>query len=344
MKKNVLIPVIAGLFLFFCVFTAWSDIILDKLVKEKVEKIAADTKSIIYVDKRGVEQTQAVLKKWVSQVIDLSNIKPRESKVFNRTSYLQENRGEEILILLDGSRQIVKSSEPVELLYREGPLYFKWVKTKDFVAKTRLDERAFAELGIKFILNNQFIIESKNDRVGNYEVMSSVFANETGKDGSESVEYPGQQDVVFYRSFRGKPVFNSIALVGINPDNKEIVELNLCGWTVVDETLEIRLTAAELAKTGAATSSQLMDRVYRVVKENVDLQQRNVIVKDLVDGYFQTNESLVSVMGIQFDVVYKGDDGTEQVEEFFEAVNLTGSDDIFFADYREKQESEAPPK
>ena len=106
MKKNILILAVAGLFVLFSVMTAWAgDIILDKGIKEKVAKLADETKSIIYVDKRGVEQTQALFKEWTAQFMNLSDIKARESEVFRRVCWLQETAEKETVVYLEGVQQ-----------------------------------------------------------------------------------------------------------------------------------------------------------------------------------------------------------------------------------------------
>jgi len=334
-------------------------IILDK-IRADINAESTKARRIIPIDKEKHDQNRLLFRTWVSESIDLEKASKRESVRFNRTSYIQEVTLE--AIRLPSERfELVKTKKPkkwwrfwkktefkitpklqldkikklelkspIMLLFRAGPSYFKFEKLNEIRAEKVLTESQAVELAKDFLEKNLFVIETEKDVMGLIEVEETRI-NEDAGEGKEPDDYLIQQDVVFGRKFDDKPVLNSQIVVGFLPDNRDIALFEHFDWTPLVEKKEERLSRKKLESLGLFSRDDIITRLEEKIRK-ISTKFIRAEVTQVIPAWYQTDESLIPVLGFEIEIEFPSQKGPF-IQDYFEVMNLVGSDEVFFKDY-----------
>ena len=250
---KLLSTVISFLTIFYALSQAAAgEIVISDEIKTKINNEAVKEKKIIRLDRQKKDENKLFFRTWVSGSFDLDESTKRVSKRFDRISYGQEISSEKIS--LPAERLKIKTikkrtkwwyfwkkprvfntpalqtdkvkkldlEKPIQVLYREGSAYFKYIKFKEDKTKVALEHSKAIGLTKQFLLKNLFLSETDKDKIGPVFVEKRRI-NKDGGEGKKPYDYLVQQDVVFSRQYEGKPVINSKVVIGLLPSTKEIV-------------------------------------------------------------------------------------------------------------------------
>jgi hypothetical protein len=324
------------------------DIIIPENIAQKIDSHAKAAKKSVPVKKADEEQNKTLFRTWVSGSIDFSKATKRVSDLFNRTSYHQNvktmklrlpgerikksDKGEHQLQLMNV--QTLGIEKGVDLIYREGPGYQKYQVVKEFTAKKKIPKDKAMQLAQKFLEDNGFLKQSAKDKIATVYVQERRM-NEEGQENpsNKPVDSLLQQDVVFERSYDGKPVINSKIVVGFLPDTKEIVNFKHYNWTPIEETQEKTLNTQELTGKGAPLSGDEIKNRLKQKIQSITGKATKSNVKEVIPAWFQTPDGLVPVLAFSVGVDYQDKRGTLS-RDYLEVINLAGSDDMFFPEQK----------
>lgn len=320
------------------------DIKIPANIAEKIDSHAKAAKKSVPVKKVVKEQNKTLFRTWVSGSIDFKKSKKRVSDRFNRTTYHQKVKtmklrlpGERMKKNAKGKPQLnlknvktLKMKKETDLFYREGPGYQKYQAIKESKAKKKIPKAKAVQLAKKFLEDNGFLKQSAKDKIATAYVQERRM-NEEGdeKTKTKPVDSLLQQDVVFERSYDGRPVINSKIVVGFMPDTTEIVNFKHFDWTPMEESKAKTLSTQELKGKGAPVSG---DDIKKRLKQKIQRTTGKATksnVKEVVPAWFQTQDGLVPVLAFRVGVDYTDKRGTLS-RDYLEVINLAGSDDIFF--------------
>ncbi|MGA1842417.1 MAG: hypothetical protein ACMUIU_17510 [bacterium] len=314
------------------------DIIMNKKITQSIGSITKKERVIIPIDKEKEEGNRVKMQKWVSYSFNIEEASVRESKRFKRTSYTMVTDTPMIRLLTDETellnnnpfiqKQSEENGEPDRVLYREGTTYFKFLNFKENKATTKLDDNQIIPLAKKYILKNNFLSETRLDRIGEIEVCNTIL-NEEGATEGEDQDFIVQQNVVFRRSFAGKPVVNSQISVGIFPDTKEIIELNHFNWTPLEEGNRWYKSKKALQAERLFEPSDVISKV----KGRISFMSGNgtkAIVKDVTEAWYQASDELIPILIVEYDVYINSDD---EPRPYMDMISLVTGDEIFLKDY-----------
>lgn len=331
------------------------EIIIPDYIKEKITAETSKAKKIVPVNLQKAEQSKQIFRTWASGSIDFDQATSRVSERFDRTSYIQSVTEEKLRLPTERLKTIpmeqrsLKSSNlqettlqvqavpqlqlqkppvvqlkaPLQVVYREGPAYFKFQKIKEVRSATPLKESIIVDLTKKFLLENSFFEETPKDTIGKIQVLERRINEDLGE-GKTPDDYLVQQDVVFQRLYEGKPVINSKITLGILPSTKDIVLFKQLNWSPVDEKKEQQISQVQLKSIGSGSAPELVQRLQQKIKEN-NGNFSKAEVKQVISGWFQTDDSLIPVLA--FEVYNVNPDKFSW--RSFELINLAGSDDVF---------------
>jgi len=223
---------------------------------------------------------------------------------------------------------------PMQIIYREGPMYFRFQKLREVRAEAPLQKSVAVQLGKNFLLNNSFIRETNKDKIGAVYVQERRINEERGE-RQQPVDYLVQQDLVFERHYEGKPVLNSKAVIGIFPGTKEIVLFKHFNWTPLEEQKIQKISPQMLRSVSSATGSEIANRLQQKIRKYSGKFTR-AEVKQVIPAWFQTEESLIPVLAFEIFIEYPSPKGPWS-RTYLEVINLAGSDDIFFKERKAVQ-------
>lgn len=316
------------------------DIIMNKKITQSIGSITKKERILIPIDKAKEEENRTKMRKWISFSFDIEEASARESKRFKRTSYTMVTDTPGIPLLTDEigllnnnpfiQKQRKENGEFEKVHYREGATYFKFLNFKENKATTKLDDNEIIPLAKEYILKNNFLSETQLDKIGEIEVCNTML-NEEGATEEEDQDFVVQQNVVFRRSFAGKPVVNSQISVGIFPDTKEILELNHFNWTPLEE--ESRWCISKKA----LHAERLFDPtdVISKLKGRISYMSGNAtkaIIKDVAEAWYQATDELIPVLIVEYDAYIDADD---EPRHYRDMISLVTGDDIFLKDYHD---------
>ena len=340
----------------FIVSFVWSQaedvkIIVPNTVKSEIKNVAAIVKSVVPTTYEVLEKKRLLFKTWVSGSIDLQKAKKRESKRFMRTSFTQEvikeklrTTKERLKMIREQKRlkpqlllheiQVKELTKPTRVLYREGPMYFQFIKFKKLMANVPLSKDEAISMAREFCIANKFIEETPKDKIGRIDVIERRINEERGE-GEKSDDYLVQQDVVFERWYEGKPVINSKIVMGLHPTTKEIIQFKHFNWVPLKEESTKRISQQELKKVKTATTEEIQKRIEGKIRR-ISGNFLRAEIKKVVPAWFQTNEKLIPVLVFEVELEFPRQEAREK-RSYLEAINLVGSDDVFYKDYRTAQ-------
>jgi hypothetical protein len=320
------------------------DIIIPANIAGNIDSHAKAAKKSVPVKKADKEENVTLFRTWVSGSIDLSKSKKRVSERFKRTTYHQNVKtvklrlpDERIKKSDKGKPQLnlknaktLRMQKGIDLIYREGPGYQKYQAVKESKAKKKIPKEKAVQLAKKFLVDNGFLKQSAKDKIATIYVQERRM-NEEGEEKTKPkpVDSLLQQDVVFERSYDGRPVINSKIVVGFLPDTMEIVNFKHYDWTPIEESRAKTLSTQELKGKGAPVSGDdIKKRLIEKIKRTTGKATKSK-VKEVIPAWFQTQDGLVPVLAFKVGVDYTDKRGTLS-RDYLEVINLAGSDDIFF--------------
>ncbi len=333
------------------------EIIIPDNVKAEINKIASEDRMVVPTATEVIQEKQQIFQTWVSASIDLKKAQKRESKRFKRTSFTQElakpvmrmpNERLKIekkkgamrpqLMLKPGLVKpgVIKPlKKPAKLLYREGLMHFEFYKLEDLTAAKPIAKNEALKIAKDFCLANKFIEETGKDKIGQTYVYDGRIAEE-GAEGKKEKNYLVQQDVVFERWYEGKPVVNSKVVLGMKPSTKEIIEFKHLNWVPVKESAAHKVTAQTVKSSWSGNTNELQQRISTKIKK-ISGKFRRAHVKKTVSAWYQSGDQLVPILVFEVQLDFPGSKQLQEGRNYIEAINLAGSDDIFFQDQRQPQ-------
>jgi hypothetical protein len=320
------------------------DIKIPAKIAEKIDSHAKAAKKSVPVKNVAKEQNKTLFHTWVSGSIDFKKSKKRVSTRFNRATYHQKVKtmklrlpGERMKKNDKGKPQLnlknvktLKMKKETDLFYREGPGYQKYQAIKESKAKKKIPKAKAVQLAKKFLEDNGFLKQSAKDKIGTVYVQERRM-NEEGDEKAKTKPKDSllQQDVVFERSYDGRPVINSKIVVGFVPDTTEIVNFKHYDWTPMEESRAKTLSTQELKGRGAPLSANDIKKRLKEKIQRTTGKATKSKVKEVVPAWFQTQDGLIPVLAFRVGVDYTDKRGTLS-RDYLEVINLAGSDDIFF--------------
>lgn len=324
------------------------DIIISADIAGKINSHAGAEKKSVPVNKAAKDQNKARFRTWTSGSMDLGKAKKRVSDRFNRTTYHQNVKTMKLRLpgermkksdkgtpeLQMGKLKTLRMQKGVDLFYREGPGYLKYQAVKEIKARKAMPNAQAVQLARKFLEENGFLQQSGKDRVATIYVqerrMNEDSAENTKAKPADSLL---QQDVVFERSYDGKPVLNSKIVVGFLPDVQEIVNFKHFNWTPTEDSQAKTLSNQEIKGKGAPVSG---DEIKNRLKEKIQRTTGKATksnVKEAFPAWFQTQDGLIPVLAFRVGVDYADKKGTLS-RDYLEVINLAGSDDALFPEQK----------
>jgi hypothetical protein len=333
--NKVLISVVA---LSICV-SAQNEIKFKSGVQNKLEAGTKVEKIIVPVNLDRTRNTQENMRKWVGNFIDLRKIQLQESKTFNRSYCKVSSSIDPVMLLTNtpknpGQNTFMKSgvTQSVPMFYHEGPSYFSFSKEKDTKATKKLPLQDAADMVKNFVVDNDFIQQTKLDRIG----MVETFETRNDQDGGNtdpSSDILVKQDIVFHRYYSGLPVFNSKVRVSFNPDNLELLELTKFNWNTLDDNGARKISPLK------GGNDDLIGKMKSQIAKNVPAAN-TVEINDVQDGWFQSDNELIPVVYFKYSSSTKGD---PEARTSTDLVSLTGDNSVFMKDFRNKNRNEYHP-
>lgn len=302
------------------------------------------------------DQNKLLFRTWVSESIDLNKAVKRTSPRTQRTTFKQSVMTEKLRMPTErmllpkppkpGSlttpqlqRQAIRSvslQKPVEVHYREGLANFRYHKMKEAKATAMIPTAEAIKLSRDFLVQNHFLQETDVDKVGTSYILNRRIDEQGG------ANYITQQDIVFERSFEGKPVINSKMVIGLDPGTKEILLIKHYNWTPMDKQATRQLTLQE--RTAAKSNSGTIIR--QRLEEKIRKTSGNFVratVKQVIPAWFQTDNGLIPVIVFPINVEHATPRGP-RTRDYLEVINLAGSDDDLFGKRSVAQKPTARPR
>ncbi|OUC13016.1 MAG: hypothetical protein B0A82_19175 [Alkalinema sp. CACIAM 70d] len=335
------------------------EVVLSAPARSALEKSVQEKRSLLSVDSALTEQHRQILRTWASGSIDFNKATQRKQIRFNRVSYTQnvmvdvlripteklqfiEPIGPKALpiapkLQLDRAERI-NLKQPMLILYREGPNYYKFQKLKEEGPQQLLANTAAIQLARNFLSSNRILQETQSDRIGEVVVRQRRINEDGESASSQGRDYLVQQDVVFQRLYQGKPVINSKVVVGLQPNSRDIVLLNHMNWAPVKATLRPMVTpsigtapslSVTLPTVSVASLQQRLEAKVRKVSGNFTKAE----VNEVFPAWFQTANGLVPIVVFNMEIEYPSPIDPLR-RPYVEAINLVGSDDIFYPEHQ----------
>lgn len=333
------IRITAGLILTTQILFA-GDVILTNRAMDNIEKSVETKKCIIPVDKDNLEVKRKLINSWTNASINLQKADKRESKRFKRTSYKVKTQKNRMRLLNESVNSngifdipqgaVTTTVQPYIVLYREGFMHFSFTKTLERKAQSKIDDRQVLSLARKFITENNFIEESKLDKIGPAEINEIRIDAEIDNSGDND-DYLVMQNVTFRRTYSGKPVVNSQISLSVFPDTREILELNHFNWPSLLEDRKLSLSESDLKKSGVSTAEGTRKKIVKRIN-GVTGPFDQAFVNSVEQGWFQGNEELIPVLIIKYEAVFEGN---KEPVKHLEVVNLVGDENVFGKDFRD---------
>ena len=318
------------------------------------------TKKILPLDEDLMDQNKKLVRTWVSGSIDMHKATKRISKRFDRTTYTQEVTAGKVRLLKErlkltprpkpqkklytpalqsGLIPIRQLEEPVQIIYREGPTYFKFKKFKEQKAHTSLKEKEIIKLVKDFLAENMLLIETDKDKISEIYVRERRI-NEDRGESKEPDDYLLQQSVIIEREYEGNPVINSKIEVGIFPDTKEIVLLKHFNWIPVEEKQAKQIVLQKQKPSSTSLRAEIQERLKQKI-EKVSGNFTRAVVKKSFSAWFQTKDALIPVLAFDINIEHPSPKGPLK-RSYLEVINLVGNDEVFFKGHGALRPSTAP--
>jgi hypothetical protein len=306
------------------------------------EKLVAGMKTekfIVPVNTDHSKYIQENMRKWVGNFIDLNKNQLKESKTFNRSYCKVVPTVDPIMLLTTTPKNSTpnafttkKAEDPIALFYHEGPSYFSFTKEKDSRALTKMTLNDAAEVVKRFVLENEFIQLTQQDKIGVVETFETKIDEDNGSPEDSDV-YLVRQDIVLYRFYAGKPVFNSKLRVSFNPDNMEVLELTKQNWSVLDENGTRKMDAINTGK------EDLFGQMKSKILKNAP-KAKKVEISKVQDGWFQSDNELLPVVYFEYNSYFANE---TEARTSGDMINISGDNSIFMKDFRNKYRNEYQP-
>lgn len=299
------------------------------------------------------EQSRQLFSLWVSGSVDLERSEARPSPRFpGRVLYRQApaptpaRRLDERLAFrrapsgvaatLDPSAAWVDlQGAPTEIRCRVGGGEYLFRKDAELRHDGPVDRPKMIAGVRDFLRENRFVRESDADAQGPAELVLRR-VNREGAAGEGSENFIVQADVVVGRTFEGKPVVNSKAVLGVSPATGEIVKFGLFNWTPARP----EKARVVLGRTGFDAASALLSRVEGRLRERWGGFSRAGVVRAEA-AWVQTADALVPVLVFEVEAEYAYPDGSTVVQPGLEILGLAGEGD-FFGEHTRKGEDPLP--
>lgn len=355
-----LLSVVISFLTIFCAAaqSAVGEIVIPDEIKTKINSEAVEEKKVVRLDKQKMDENKLFFRTWVSSSFDLDESTKRVSKRFDRVSYAQEISSEKIN--LPAERLQIKTikkrtkwwyfwqkprvfnipklqtekvrklevEKPVQVLYREGPAYFRYAKMKEDKTKIPLDNSKAIAVTKQFLIENLFLRETGKDKIGPVYIEERRINRDGGKDKKPD-DYLVQQDIVFTRQYEGKPVINSKAVVGLLPSTKEIVLLKHLNWTPLKENKVRKFKRSKLKKMDLNSGESIEYRLKKKIQE-ISGNFTKAHITEAIPAWFQTECTLIPILAFNIHIEYSSPQKGLWKRDYLEFINLTGSDDVFF--------------
>ncbi|MBU1053402.1 MAG: hypothetical protein KKC46_06175 [Proteobacteria bacterium] len=273
---------------------------MDKLIEHKDVNRSS-------VQLQNKEDFKKLFRRWASMSMDIEKSDKRFSRKYNRTTYKQLHVSDRIrslnerLNLSPGSKDYLNQSlknmpgrtlafnRHFKTIYRESDSNYSFWKFKDAKEVSRIrNEDKLIEKARQFLIDNNFVIETKHDKIDYIVVLNKKLDEDSGKE-SVSRTFLLRQDVIFRRSYKGNPVLNSMIVVSVIPDTLEIVVFKHKNWTPLNDG---KTTSNKLTTDLYSHKRILRDKISKAIKvegENWD----TAVVKKIIPSWFQTNGELL---------------------------------------------------
>lgn len=286
------------------------------------------------------EQSRHLFSLWVSGSVDLDRAETRPSPRFpgrvlyrqvpvptparrldERLAFRQATSG--TTVTLDPSAAWVDfQGSPAEIRCRMGGGEYLFRKDAELRHDGPVDRPKLIAGVRDFLRENRFVRESDADAQGPAEVVLRR-VNREGAAGEVSEDFIVQADVVVGRSFEGKPVVNSKAVLGVSPATGEIVKFGLFNWTPARP----EKARVVLGRTGFDAASSLLRRVEGRLRERWGGFSRAGVVRAEA-AWVQTGNALVPVLVFEVEAEYAYPDGSTVFQPGMEILGLAGEGDF----------------
>lgn len=316
-------------------------------IEDEIEQFLEKPIEIVPINFEKKEAVNKGVHSWISAAIDFSKANMRESSRFLRSSFIQEKTEDKPLFLDDrlsdlnqrkglGSDITQQLDRPLYTNYRVGDdgSYHKLFKDKEIMQDVGegLDDSTAIEKSKMFMTENEFIEESTNDKI-EYENIRKVRANEKESAQTPEQDYVVRKDILMGRQYKGKPVINSQAIIGLLPENDEIVLFKLQNWLPVGgdgENTNQNGNSIETAHNEPKDPVNLDDiknKVLDTITNNVIYDVSEATIEKVDEAWFQTDDQgLIPVLAFTAQFTYKTE-GVDPESDIF-IVNPYGSNDI----------------
>jgi hypothetical protein len=333
---------------------------ISESVLSQIDAVITTRKRIVPLDKELKDQRKKLLRTWVSGSIDIDKATKRVSKRYDRTTYTQIisrektrflNERLKLTPISEAEKKLYKPElqiqlipekqleNPVEVIYREGPMYFMFQTLKEQRAETSLTEAQISDLAKKFLIQNALLVESDKDKISK-EYLRERRNNIEKGDSEDPDDYLLLQSIIFERKYDGNPVINSKIEIGIFPDNKEIFLLKHFNWTQVDESNAKQIQLQKQKRSSPNLKVDVQERLEQKIKD-VSGTFTKAVVKKSFPAWFQTEDNLIPLIAFEIDIEYPSP--KEPLKRtYLEVLNLVGDDRIFFKQHGTMRPTKAP--
>jgi hypothetical protein len=333
---------------------------MSESVLSQIDAVITARKQIVPLDRELKDQRKQLFRTWVSGSIDIDKSTKRVSKRYDRTTYTQMisqektrflNERLKLTPISEAEKKLYKPElqphlipekqleNPVQVIYREGPMYFMFQTLKEQRAETSLTETQISELAKKFLIQNALLVETDKDKISQEYLRERRINMEKGE-SADSDDYLLLQSLVFEREYDGSPVINSKIEIGIFPDSKEIVLLKHFNWIQVDESNAKQIQLQKQKRSSPSLKVDVQERLKQKIKD-VCGTFTQAEVKKIFSAWFQTEDDLIPLLAFDIDIEYPSPKGPLK-RNYLEVLNLVGDDSIFFKQHGIMRPTKAP--
>jgi hypothetical protein len=319
-----------------------ADIVISDQINTGIAAETAKVQKIVPLNTLQRDQNKLLFRTWVSESIDLNKAVKRTSRRTQSSTFKQSVTTEKLRmptermllpkqprpgalitpqLQLQGIRSVTLQ-KPVEVHYREGLTHFKYHKMKEAKAQAQIPTTEAMQLSRNFLIQNQFLQETEVDKVSTAYLQTRRIAEEGG------TTYITQQDIVFERSFEGKPVINSKMVVGLDPGTREILLIKHHNWTPMNKQATRQLTMQERTTARSNSGAIIRQRLEEKIRKTSGNFVR-ATVKQVIPAWFQADNGLIPVIVFPIHIEHPSPRGV-LTRDYLEVINLTGNDDDLF--------------
>jgi hypothetical protein len=298
------------------------------------------------------EQRKATMRLLAGNVINFDEAKQRKSGKFKRTSFMHEGKDRPLFLSdrlgdkgqLLGERPMAANAEAdsVKTIYRESDdgssFKLQRLKERASYSGSTLPNGEVQKSGRDFLLESGLIKEAGNDKIQGTEIRERRTNGEDGEGATaDNLE---QQDILLRREFEGKPVINSVASVGVLPEDGEVVLLKVSNWDSADGGAAQTFKPHYDEQQANILADAWQNKVVQVLQEDGNNALEGATVRGTTEAWFQDEDGLSPALVFNVEITPKG--GGE-VREIPVVVNPYGSEDEIWYQGRPPRQEAAPP-